>query len=160
MALRKKLEERKWKRGETMAVYLQSKIILAAELQLSDEELLSYVIDAVDDNMTRMQLEIAQFKNVQEVILRIGETTKPQPTEKGDHQGAYNQQRDEDKYRRRRCYKCGSEQHFAYNCSQITQERGSCFGCGSREHQRRDCPHQDEQGMNCVGERSRESCFY
>lgn len=141
-----------------MAVYVRSKIILAAELQQSDDELLSYVIDAVDDSTTRMQLEIAQFKNAQEVILRIGETIKSQPAERSDHLG-YHQQRDEDKYRRRRCYKCGSEQHLANNCSQPTQERGSCFGCGSREHQRSDCPHQGEQIINCVGERSIESCF-
>lgn len=56
--IRKNLDDRKWKRGETFADYARNKIILAAELKLGELELLTYVIEGVQEFWFKRQLRI------------------------------------------------------------------------------------------------------
>lgn len=155
---RRDLEQRKWRAGERLAVYVRAKMMLAEELKLEEEELMEYIIDGVDDTHMKVQLQIAQIRTVRELIDRVGDTEKQRGVQM-ERQMETEEKREH--YRQRRCYRCGDSSHFANVCGMPihrgmektgTAERRECFTCGGNDHLRRNCPvgNNGERRLNII----------
>lgn len=59
IALRKKFEERMWKKGETFSDYVHQKFILDNRVPIEEEELVEYIIDGIPDRALRDQARLS-----------------------------------------------------------------------------------------------------
>lgn len=87
IVLRKKFEERMWKKGETFSDYVHQKIILGNRVPIDEEELVEYIIDGIPDRALRDQARLSGL-NTQAALLeafeRITLWDKKYPATKND----------------------------------------------------------------------------
>lgn len=147
--LRNDLQARVWRDGETMAEYIQAKVILSARLDLPDKELIQYIVAGAGDEATQNQLRMGHFQSVDVILQQIGTMRKP-PQSTTVHRPHDRQWRAAADYRQqptqpqqwqeRRCYRCNLKGHMANQCtSEIGAGQGVCYICGVAGHMARDC---------------------
>lgn len=148
VALRRKFEERSWRRGETFSDYVHKKTISANRVPIASDEMVDYLIDGIPDGVLRDQARIQRFTSVaalreafEKVTLRgrtdgsaaLRDDHHWRPTRFGDDEGV--ERRDT----RRRCHFCGAAAHLAADC--LTKEKGiKCFECRDYGHIATQCP--------------------
>jgi hypothetical protein len=67
--LRRHLEKYTWcGRRESFAEYCQSKRILAQKLELSEKELVEYIIEGIEDNVLKNQARLQNFRTISDAI--------------------------------------------------------------------------------------------
>lgn len=147
IVMRKKFEERVWKKEETFHEYFHEKLILGNRVPISDDEILEYVIDGIPDEVLRNQARIQRFSTAdglleafEKVTLRDRNTSVTANSAKSDKRG--NEQskgerkessnsNENKKSGTVRCYNCGERDHVSTNCP--TKDQGTkCFKCGER----------------------------
>ncbi|XP_025997281.2 uncharacterized protein LOC113005666 [Solenopsis invicta] len=147
VALRKKFEERVWRKGETFADYMHQKVILGNRLPFDEEELVEYIIDGIPDRGLRNQARIGGLDSRAALMERFERITlwdKRHPghgeeksqfrakAEKSGESGKSEQKKTTPSVKRN-CFNCGLPDHFGKDCP--TKENGpKCFKCGERGH--------------------------
>lgn len=148
--LRKKFEERVWKKGEAFGEYVHQKIILGNLVPIDDEEVVEYIIDGIPDRILRDQARVSGLKTktaLLEAFERVAlwerkhtgtgggeERTHRQKGEKSNGDGKSGPKRTTlPGEKKRHCFNCGLPDHFSNDCP--TKESGpKCFKCGKRGH--------------------------
>lgn len=166
--LRKKFEERTWKREETFQQYAHDKVVLANRVPISEEEIIDYIIDGIPVTNLRDQARMSGFtskasllKAFEKVTLRDRFQTKKSEQQKlGDKD---QRQRGGEKAEKKsaaknetvkRCYNCGLRYHMSAECP--TKDAGpKCFQCGERGHVASKC-EEKKNGEICPCQRAYE----
>lgn len=146
--MRKRFEERTWKKSETFHEYFHEKIIMGNRVPIDDDEMLEYIVDSILDEALQNQARIQRFTTTdglleafEKVTLwdlgvfakydkRSGEQTKNEQKKNGEDGSTK-----KSSVKAVRCYNCGDRDHVSVNCP--TKEQGAkCFKCGERGHTR------------------------
>lgn len=154
ITLMRKFEQRKWKRTENFSNYFQEKVVLGNKLNITEKEMISYVIEGFDDPTLQIQAKMSQFKSLNQVLSVMNEVTSAERMQKskrplyhkpppGDN--AKNSAFQGTSSVKSRCYNCNQEGHLASACPKPRRPRGSCYVCGSSSHQIRDCPEKRQE---------------
>ncbi|KYB26024.1 hypothetical protein TcasGA2_TC033925 [Tribolium castaneum] len=69
----KRFEARKWRRNEKFLEYYQDKLLLGNQLQLSEQEILKYMIDGLDNCILQTQAKMARFTSLSEFMKVMNE---------------------------------------------------------------------------------------
>lgn len=141
--LRKRFENRVWKKEETFQEYLHEKTIMGNRVPIEEDELLEYIVEGKPDAAMRNQARIQGFTTVdslvrafEKVSLRDHNTTSMN-RHAGD-KSAVDKKR-KDLADAKRYFNCGEREHISINCS--TKALGAkCFECGTRGHISIKCP--------------------
>ncbi|KYN26862.1 hypothetical protein ALC57_03764 [Trachymyrmex cornetzi] len=127
LSLRRELEARTWKAGETFADYLHDKMTLANRVPVVDTEIISYVIEGIPSQELRTQAKVQCYQTIDAMLTAF--TNVPAPN--GAHQKPFQQRRTDsienskaqDKEQRktketgiRKCFNCNEIGHIAADC--------------------------------------------
>lgn len=105
VALRKKFEERLWKKSKSFSEYFHEKMILANRVPIDPEDMVDYLIDRIPDMSFRDQARIHEFdsaaslrKAFDKVMLRgkMDSSTTSKQRRKAKHQAQRGRKRDSD----------------------------------------------------------------
>lgn len=149
IVLRKKFEERVWKKGETFSDYVHQKIILGNRVPIDEEELVEYIIDGIPDRALRDQARLSGLDTkaaLLEAFERITLWDKKYPATKNDEgktqfrpktdkssESGKGERKEASSSEKKRCFNCGIPEHLGKDCP--TKESGpKCFKCGERGH--------------------------
>lgn len=162
---RKKFEDRKWKREESFADYHHEKIILANQVPICANEIVSYLIRGIPDENLRNQVRLQRFTTDAELLVAMEDISLPssfkfetkkerrgQGSEKGEeaaHHRLYKQEIGEQKPR---CYNCGEVGHISTKCAKPKREKGACYTCGKMGHQVKECPDREKKDKKFGGQ--------
>lgn len=162
MALRKKFEDRMWKKEETFHEYVHEKIITGNRVPINNDEMLEYIVEGIPDDALRNQARIQRFDTVEALLnafekvtlrergafnsakfeKRNGVANREEKTEKGDAK-----RRPTDTVRH--CHNCGMRDHLGANCP--TKDQGAkCFACNERGHIASKCPKKAGTSKSCL----------
>lgn len=162
VALRKKFEDRMWKKEETFHEYVHEKIITGNRVPIDSDEMLEYIVEGIPDDALRDQARIQRFDTVEALLdafekvtlrgrgtfnstkfeRRNGVANKGEKTERGDAK-----KRSADTVVH--CHNCGMRDHLAANCP--TKEQGAkCFACNERGHIASKCPKKTGTSKSCL----------
>jgi len=141
--LRKKFEERVWKKGETFGDYMHQKVILGNRVPIEEEELIEYIIDGIPDHILRNQARVSGLKTraaLMDSFERITLWNKKHLGTRTDEEKSQlrpkmnrNSESGNGDQKKRNCFNCGLPDHFSKDCP--TKENGpKCFKCGERGH--------------------------
>ncbi|KAK9688486.1 RNase H-like domain found in reverse transcriptase [Popillia japonica] len=139
-------ESRKWGRNEKFQIYFQEKIMLGNKINLTDEDLIPYIIDGITNHTLRTQATMKEFKSLNHMLEVMGDISQyeRQQTERAVipavRSNVPSSTSNPRPARERRCYNCNEVGHFASACSRSRREPGSCYTCGTMDHIRRNCP--------------------
>lgn len=147
ISLMRRFEARRWKRSEKFSEYYFDKVLIGKQLQLSESDLIHYVIEGFDDVQLQVQAKIKEFSSLSHLLevmntitvleRRGGYSASAIPKKTFQTSG---QSKPSTSGATRRCYNCYSENHLAIECPKPKRERGSCFECHRTDHQVKDCP--------------------
>lgn len=147
ITLRKKFEERVWKKGETFSDYVHQKVILGNRVPVEEDEMAEYIIDGIPDRILRDQARVSGLKtkaDLLEAFERITLWDRKHPGAKGSEEKTQSRPRtdksNEDgkeqkktSSEKKHCFNCGLPDHLGKDCP--TKENGpKCFKCGERGH--------------------------
>lgn len=149
VSLRKKFEERVWKKGETFGEYVHQKIILGNLVPVDEEEVVEYIIDGIPDRILRDQARVSGLRTKTELLEAFEritlwerkhtgasggeEKTHRQKGDKINGDGKSGQRKTSPGEKKKNCFNCGLPDHFSQDCP--TKESGpKCFKCGKRGH--------------------------
>lgn len=162
IALKRRFEERVWKRNETFRDYVHAKVIMANRIAVSDE-MLKYIIDGISDSNLRDLARIQGFSTREEILKAFDEialrdrsspvaaTNSRQGERNGDakRKGKKNVKDDVSVKGERknvserkecdsvkRCFNCGLKDHISSVCPTKAQK---CFKCNEYGHIAHDC---------------------
>lgn len=62
MMLRRKFEERQWKKGETFSEYMHEKVILGNRIPIEEDEVVEYIVDGIPDPILKNQARVSGLK--------------------------------------------------------------------------------------------------
>lgn len=68
IVMRRRFEERVWRKTETFHDYVHEKTILANHLALEDDEILSYVVDGIPDTQLRDVARLHEFESIPSLL--------------------------------------------------------------------------------------------
>lgn len=160
--LRKRFENRVWKKEETFQEYTHDKIIMGNRVPIERDELLEYVIDGIPDTALRDQARIQRFASVDGLLKAFEKITLRDRGATGSARYSGDKKLINDKKKTstdvKRCFNCGEREHVSANCP--TKTLGAkCFGCGRRGHIAAKCPEKgNNTGKSVVASISRISC--
>ena len=75
VALMKRFDNRKWRRNETFSAYFQDKVLLGNKLNLSEPELISYIIEGFDNPVLQSQAKMKQFQSLNQLLCVMNEVS-------------------------------------------------------------------------------------
>ncbi|KYN30157.1 hypothetical protein ALC57_00383 [Trachymyrmex cornetzi] len=133
--MRKRFEERSWKKDETFHKYCREKVIMGNRVTVDDDEMLEYVIDGIPDEALRNQARVQGFETVDTLLKAFEKVTI---REHSSNKGEKKENRTNDNKKNAanvviRCHNCGMRDYTGINCP--TKEQGvKCFGCNERGH--------------------------
>lgn len=160
VTMRKRFEERTWKKDETFHEYYHEKIIMGNRVPIDDDEMLEYIIDGIPDEALRNQARVQGFETVDTLLkafekVTFRERNTSNTTKHGYNNNKNNSWNKEEKKDGKtdnkknatniviRCHNCGIRDHTGINCP--TKEQGvKCFGCNERGHIISKCPKKVE----------------
>lgn len=156
--MRRRFEERVWKRTETFRDYVHEKTILANHLTMVDDEVLSYIIDGIPDVQLRDVARVQGFESSQsllqafkEISLRDRNYSTNFNAKSGDRGGVSKRRGDKNASV---CVKSELGEKSASDEKNTSGEKGGnvaskrCFNCGYRDHISANCPTKDK-GTRC-----------
>lgn len=170
--LRKKFEERTWKREETFQQYVHDKVILANRVPISEEEIIDYIIDGIPVTNLRDQARMSRFTSKASLLQAFEKVTLRDRIQSNTKKSEQQKSGDKDQRQRggekaekkntsrnetvRRCYNCGLRDHMSADCP--TKDEGpKCFQCGERGHVASKC-EKDKKTVRSVHVSARTSC--
>jgi len=160
IALRKKFEERMWKKGETFSDYMHQKVILGNRIPVDEEEFVEYIIDGIPDRILRDQARLSGL-NTKAALLEAFERVtlwdkkypvtrqdgkKTQFRPRADKQGesGKDERKGASSGEKKCCFNCGLPDHLGKDYP--TKENGpKCFKCGERGHIAAKCSGKREE---------------
>jgi len=155
---RKKFEDRIWKRDETFADYYHEKLILANQVPISANEIVSYLIRGIPNENLRNQVRLQKFTTDVELLKAMEDISLPSPVKpevrkdgrshhniKGEGTTKQHATSKEMMQQKTRCYNCGEAGHIATKCTKPKQEKGACYTCGKMGHQIKECPEKEKK---------------
>ncbi|XP_015514359.2 uncharacterized protein LOC107220321 [Neodiprion lecontei] len=174
IAVRRRFEERTWKKTETFNDYAHEKTILANQLGLPEEEILQYIVDGIPDANLRDAARIHGFTTkagllqaFEEITLRDRSDTTRSTAKSENKQSATktpaksesnrsSERREtvpsvnkKDRAVAQRCFNCGERDHVSPKCP--SKELGrKCFKCEKFGHIAAACPGASETKKACV----------
>lgn len=80
---RKKFEDRIWRHDETYADYYHEKIILANQVSISTNEILSYLIRGIPNENLRNQVRLQRFATDIEILEAMEDISLPHTSKMG-----------------------------------------------------------------------------
>jgi len=158
---RKKFEERIWKRDETFANYYHEKTILANQVPINTNEMVSYLIRGIPNENLRNQVRLQRFATDIEMLEAMQDVSLPSPFKsevkkdgrshdanaKGEGTTCQRTGKQEavEQKGATRCYNCGETGHVASKCTKPKREKGACYTCGKMGHQVKECPEKEKK---------------
>lgn len=158
MELRKRFEQRTWKKEETFQQYVHDKVVMGNRVPISEEEIIDYLIDGIPVANLRDQARMSRFTSktslmqafekitlrdrIQTSNMRKSEQQKPNDRDQRQHKGEKTERKNTSKNEiAKRCYTCGLRDHMSADCP--TKDEGpKCFQCGERGHVASKCEKQ------------------
>lgn len=156
-ALRKKFEDRVWRKDESFHEYVHEKIIICNRVPIDQDELIEHIVDGIPDTTLCDQARIQRFLTTDSLLSAFERITlrdrgvSGHGRRDGRSGGAVGAERSRrfdgvaksgDKgrdNRDKRCYNCGAREHISANCP--TKELSTkCFECGAYGHIAPKCP--------------------
>lgn len=146
ISLMKKMENRRWKAGETFSNYFYDKVKLTNKLSLPEQDTVDYIIQGIDNYVLRPHALAAKYKTTAEVleslklmsedkVCRGSRDSKEQPKKLASPA----ESKAKTPQPTVRCYNCNEQGHIASNCMKEARPRGSCYKCGEVGHTSRTC---------------------
>lgn len=159
---RKKFEDRNWKRDETFADYYHEKTILANQVPINANEMVSYLIRGIPNENLRNQVRLQKFMTDAKLLEAMEDISLPAPfkpemrKEGRSHHNAGRKDEGTTQHRAykhgaaeqknvTRCYNCGEAGHIATRCAKPKREKGACYMCGKMGHQVKECPENERK---------------
>ncbi|KYN02835.1 hypothetical protein ALC62_06341 [Cyphomyrmex costatus] len=137
LEIRKKFEERVWKKDETFHKYFHEKVILGNRVPISLDEMLEYAVDGIPDETLRNQARIQRFTTADEFLEAFGKVTiRGQGTSNVKSAKSDNQVSDQSKNERKETINAGENKKYL---GKVTH----CYNCGERDHKGSNCPTKD-----------------
>ncbi|XP_037954442.1 uncharacterized protein LOC119684469 [Teleopsis dalmanni] len=130
--LRRKFETRLWSDDEKFVDYYNDKIVLSLLINMSEEELVEYIVDGIRDPQLRMLAKMQQFKSKEKLVAAFGDVNQNTARTVSTNERRVKQGL--------RCFNCSNTGHVAAECRQPKRPFGACYGCGSLEHRVAVCP--------------------
>jgi len=175
---RKKFEDRIWKGKETFADYYHEKLILANQVPINANEIVSYLIHGIPNKNLRNQVRLQKFATDAELLEAMEAISLPSPVKSEVRKDGRSQHniKDEATTRQRttnkemmeqktRYYNCGEAGHIA-KCTKPKREKRACYTCGKIRHQIKEYPEREkkdkkpsEQILNVIEKVSRMMSF-
>lgn len=159
IAIRRRFEERTWKKDESFSEYVHDKVIMANRISLPEDEMLQYVIEGIPDANLRDSARIHGFTTKESLLqafeaisLRGPETTKHggkseknsakrESEVKSGYSNKVSDAKSVEKKERmsvRHCFNCGMSDHINAKCPSKDLGR-KCFKCGKHGHISAEC---------------------
>lgn len=168
--MRRRFEERSWKKSETFYDYVHEKTIMANRIDIPNDEILRYIVDGIPDPNLRDLARVQGFTTMDGILQAFEEISlkdRVYPASAASTKDGDSGKRKNDKGSKsavcekgmssdgrdrgitRRCFSCGSKDHVSSNCP--TREKGvKCFGCNGYGHIASRCPNRNETKNSCA----------
>lgn len=157
MEQRRKMEKRRWRKGEKFSQYYNDKVLLGNIAGVPDSEMIHYVIDGYDDKVLKSQcrMMLGNINTLEDLFQIMNNVIREEPAafvprNHSYHTPGTSTSRDQHREQRvtpskpvLRCFNCRRDGHRIADCDKPKKERESCFECGSRDHQLRECPRRE-----------------
>lgn len=151
ISVMKKMENRKWKPGETFSSYFYDKIKLTNRLKLTERDTIDYVVQGIDNYVLRTHALAAKYKTTAELLesMKLMSEDKVNRVPGGSHVKVESKKTPTQTDMKMRvqqvvkCYNCGEQGHIAPNCQKESRPRGSCYKCGEMGHTIKTCPKEN-----------------
>ncbi|XP_070075746.1 uncharacterized protein [Drosophila takahashii] len=127
--LRKKFEARRWQTNESFSAYFNSKVLLSNGLQMSELELVDYIIHGIPDRQIRTSANMMCFKMKDDLLSALRHVNLVAPKIKGATNSGGKVEK-----QAFWCYNCNCLGHIASDCRKPKREVGACFVCGKMGH--------------------------
>jgi len=125
--LRKKFEERVWKKGESFTDYMHQKVILGNRVPIEEDELIEYIIDSIPERALRDQARISGLQTRASLMASFERVTlwdkKNTGTKSGEEKSQFRPKADKNS-----------------EGTRSEQKKRNCFNCGLSDHLGKDCP--------------------
>ncbi|XP_067209940.1 uncharacterized protein [Linepithema humile] len=171
LTIRKKFEDRAWRKEESFHEYLHDKTIMGNRVPVDKDELLEHIIDGIPDDTLRDQARMQEFPSADALLRAFSRITLRNRNVTGldrrDGRGVGPGERRErivgsgewsgggsgDGRRgtpgAERCFNCGARDHVSANCP--TKSLGlKCFECGKNGHIALKCPKKNGEPKKTV----------
>ncbi|GJQ76998.1 hypothetical protein Trydic_g15193 [Trypoxylus dichotomus] len=137
----KKFEARRWKKSEKFATYFHEKVLLGNRIGLVEDDLINYIIDAIDNSILQIQAKMKEFKELSHMLQVTGDIANDERRASTNRTAVVPPTNTSTRPRSDvRCFNCNQEGYISNRCPRPKRDRGSCFECGSMGHQTRNCP--------------------
>ncbi|XP_011884081.1 PREDICTED: uncharacterized protein K02A2.6-like [Vollenhovia emeryi] len=182
IVLRRKFEERVWRKTESFHDYVHEKVILANRISVSDDDVVGYIVEGIPDPNLRDLARVHGFTSRESLLAAFEEITlqdrdgslasgggggakfnnksdggkrKADKREK-DAKGVAGEEKDTSVTKKpevtKRCFNCGKRDHISAACPE--KDKGpKCFECREYGHIATNCPKK-QVNANCVTARS------
>lgn len=120
--LRKKFEERVWKKGETFGEYVHQKIILGNLMPVDEEEVVEYIIDDIPDRILRDQARVSGLRTKTALLEAFERITLWERKHTGANGG-------KEKTHRQRGDKSNGDGKSGQKKTSPDEKRKNCFNC-------------------------------
>lgn len=157
IVLMRKFEARKWKRNEPFQTYFHEKVLLGNRLKLDEKDIISYIIDGIDNYVLRCQAKMKEFTSLNKLLIVMGEVVGSS----GEHANSRNEPTQTTTKqsspmvpgrRHSKCFNCSAEDHVIANCPKPKRPRDSCFICGQLGHYANACPSKQSRNPTRPGQ--------
>lgn len=155
--LMKRFEARRWKQRERFSDYYHDKLKLGNRLNLSEEDMIAYVIDGFEHRGLQSQARMQDFKSLPELLRIMNNVTQndvgysersnaapKKPLHRSEQQGTTQGSRQTRSSEEPKCFNCGLAGHRLADCRKPKRERGSCYRCGQHGHFVNQCKSRPE----------------
>lgn len=155
--LMKRFEARRWKQRERFSDYYHDKLKLGNRLNLSEEDMIAYIVDGFEHKGVQSQARMQDFKSLPELLRIMNNVTQndmgysernstalKKPPYRNEQQGTSQGSRQTRSSEEPRCFNCGLAGHRLADCRKPKRERGSCYRCGQQGHFVNQCKSRSE----------------
>jgi len=149
LELKRKFEKKIWTTDESFQEYFYEKLIMSTKLNISQDELVEYVIDGIPDYALRTQARMQRFTNTNE-LLDAFKKIQLEPENKYPQKSTQKNNvliNAADSSTMVKCYNCNSKGHMANECRKPNRAAGACFVCAEMGHVSNNCTKRKDLGQ-------------